>query len=345
MSQPERRKIGASDLYVPVMGTGIASWGDKRLGYGKSHTSEDIMEAYRTCLDAGLNFFDTAEMYGKGESERLLGECRRKDGRPIIIATKYAPHTLLTPNSKHAAPRNLRVELDQSLQRLGVEWIDLYQLHVPPAQNRLDEYIDVLAEVVRAGKVQAIGVCNFTAELMRHVHNRLADHGIPLASTMVGYNLLRRYPETNGVLAACRELDVALIAFAPLAEGILTGKYRHGAASIPAIYRILFYIEQLDFLKERGHSTALLKRVFSKPRNLQLKKMEPLFVVLEEIATTHKKTIGQVALNWLVTSDPRVIPIPGAKNVRHVRENVGAIGWSLTNDEFVRISQAEMATR
>src|SRR5258708_4716844 len=90
--QMDQRKLGASNIPVPALGVGIWSWGDKTMwGYGKSYTRDDIMEAYRTCLDAGLNFFDTAEVYGEGESERLLGECRRQDGRPIVIATKFMP--------------------------------------------------------------------------------------------------------------------------------------------------------------------------------------------------------------------------------------------------------------
>ena len=344
MKNNSLKTLGKSDIQVPSMGIGTASWGDKKLGYGKAYSFDDIMQAYTACLDAGLNFFDTAEMYGKGESERLIGECRRKDGRQIIVSSKFAPHTMLTPSRKRSSPQALLTELDKSLQRLGVEYIDLYQLHLPPAQNKLNVYLDVLAEAVHANKIKAVGVCNFTASLLRQAYERLAEHGIPLASTMVGYNLLRRFPETNGVLDACRELDVALIAYAPLAEGILTGKYRNGNKSIPEAYWILIYLEQLDFLKERGTSVPIMKKLFSKPRNLKINKLEKVFIVLEEIAKAHKKTIAQVAINWLMTSDSRVIPIPGAKNLKQASENIGALGWNLTKEEYFRISEAEIAT-
>lgn len=339
------RKLGASDLVVPSLGIGTGSWGEKILGYGKRYTREDITQAYRACLDAGLNYFDTAEGYGKGESERLLGECRRQDGRPIITATKFAPPTLFAPSFSRSSPRALLEALDGSLKRLGVERIDLYQLHYPPAAKKIDAFVDVLVEAVRAGKVRAVGVCNFNAPLMRQAHASLARHGIPLASNQVGYSLLKRYPETNGVLDACRELDVALIAYMPLSEGILSGKYRTGAVRYPGSFSWFFRLSQLDPFKETGGSTPVRRRLFSRPRVLQREKLETLFVVLDEIAQAHGKTMAQVALNWLVTGDPRVIPIPGAKNERQARENAGALGWSLTKEEHARVSQAEIASR
>jgi aryl-alcohol dehydrogenase-like predicted oxidoreductase len=344
VNRPELKKLGASGVFVPTMGIGTMSRGVKGTGYGKSFTFNDILQTYQTCLDNGLNFFDTAPVYGRGESERLLGECYKKDGRPIVISTKFAPNSLLLPSLKRLSPQSLFGELDNSLQRLGVDCIDIYQLHTPPARNKLDSYIDVLAEAVHRGKIKSVGLCNFTESLMRQAHKRLAHYGLPLASMMVGYNILRRYPENNGVLQACRELDVSLLAYAPLAEGVLTGKYRAGAKSLPIVARLLFYIEQLDFYKER-EKAPLLRRLFSRPRNLKLKKMEPIFMVLEEIANDHDRTIAQVAINWIMTTDPKVIPVVGAKRVRQAQENIGALNWTLTKDEYSRISQAEIATR
>ncbi|QBD76017.1 aldo/keto reductase [Ktedonosporobacter rubrisoli] len=343
MMTTEQRQLGTSQVAVPPLGIGLASWGTKQSSYG-STAREDLRQTYRACLDAGLTFFDTAPMYGDGESERLLGEFRRRDGRPITISSKFAPPSLFTPSFTRASPRaRLLKALDSSLLRLGVECIDLYQLHLPPAESLLDSYMDALAEAVKMGKVRAVGLCNFRTSLMRQAQARLASHGISLASTMVGYNVLRRYPETNGVLDACRKLQMTLIAYAPLAEGILTGKYRAGTVPIPGAYRLLFYLEQLDFLKERGESRPLLRRVFSTPLPLKQKQLEPLFVVLEEIAQFHGKIIAQVALNWLMSAETLVIPIPGAKNIRQARENAGALGWRLTDAERTCINQAEHA--
>ena len=235
--------------------------------------------------------------------------------------------------------------MDGSLQRLGVERIDLYQIHYPTAPRSVDALMDVLAEAVRSGKVLACGVSNYGASLLRRAHPRLSGHGIVLASNQVHYSVLHRYPETNGLLATCRELDISLIAYCPLEQGILTGKHRGGVSTITGPQPIFWQLLQLDPFGEARDSTPFLRRLFAKPRQLQRERLEPLFVALEEVAHTRGKTIAQVALNWLLAVDPRVIPIPGAKNVRQACENAGALGWQLTQEEQARVSQAEAASR
>ncbi|GHO93675.1 hypothetical protein KSF_037230 [Reticulibacter mediterranei] len=346
MIEVSQRKLGASELVVPALGIGVWSWGDKRFwDYGRTHTRDDIAQTYRTCLDAGLTFFDTAEMYGDGESERLLGECHREDGRPITIASKFAPP--LTPVSlKRASARSLLKALDQSLERLGIECIDLYQIHFPSPLLKVDALMDVLAEAVQAGKVRAVGVSNYSAAMMRQAHARLARYNIPLASNQIHYSLLHRYPETNGVLDACRELEVALIAYSPLEQGVLSGKYRFGRASLPASRRLLASMGmRIDPFGDTKGVLPVSRRLLDGPRTLRPEKLEPLFVVLEQIALTNGKTTAQVALNWLIHQDAHIIPIPGAKNVRQASENAGALGWHLTEEEQDKISKAEVATR
>jgi len=315
MLQLDQRQLGASGIVVPPMGVGVWSWGDRRFwGYGKDYTRDDIAQAYKACLDAGLYFFDTAEMYGSGESERILGKCAREDGRPVIIASKFAP----LPNRLSA--RSLFKALDASLERLNVQTIDLYQIHWPYTLIGVDALMDALAEAVRSGKVRAVGVSNYGADLMRRAHARLARYDIPLASNQVHYRLLYRKPEKNGVLDACRELNVALIAYSPLEQGLLTGKYRVVAG------------QSISVTGPRRFTRAF--------RTSQRRKLEPLLGTMENIAKAHSKTIGQVALNWLLSKDECVIPIPGAKNVRQATENAGAIGWRLTSEEFKQIELA-----
>ena len=315
MLQLDQRQLGASGIVVPPMGVGVWSWGDRRFwGYGKDYTRDDIAQAYKACLDAGLYFFDTAEMYGSGESERILGKCAREDGRPVIIASKFAP----LPNRLSA--RSLFKALDASLERLNVQTIDLYQIHWPYTLIGVDALMDALAEAVRSGKVRAVGVSNYGADLMRRAHARLARYDIPLASNQVHYSLLYRKPEKNGVLDACRELNVALIAYSPLEQGLLTGKYRVVAG------------QSISVTGPRRFTRAF--------RTSQRSKLEPLLGTMENIAKAHSKTIGQVALNWLLSKDECVIPIPGAKNVRQATENAGAIGWRLTSEEFKQIELA-----
>lgn len=309
----DQRQLGASGIIVPSLGIGTWSWGDTRFwGYGQSYTRDDISQVYRLCLNNGLNFFDTAEIYGSGESERLLAECRRQDNRPVIVASKFAP---LPPRfSAHT----LLDALDASLERLGVEQIDLYQIHFPNPLFKINALMDALAEAVRAGKVHAVGVSNYNAQQLREAHARLARHDIPLASNQVRYSLLHRNPETNGVLDTCRELNIALIAYSPLEQGLLTGKYRSGEIPLPAFPR--------NLLRAYRHSN--------------LEKIESLFQVMEAVAQAHSKSIGQVALNWLLAKDELIIPIPGAKTPRQVKENIGAIGWRMSTAEHTYIAQA-----
>ena len=342
----DQRKLGASGLIVPALGVGIWSWGDKNFwGYGQSYTRDDVFQAYGSCLDIGLNFFDTAEIYGSGESERLLGECCKQDERPIVIASKFAP-PLTRFSRKRTSARSLLDALDQSLQRLSVEQIDLYQIHWPSPVLKVDALMDVLAEAVQAGKIRAVGVSNYSAALMRQAHVRLARYGIPLASNQVHYSLLHRFPETNGVLDTCRELDVALIAYSPLEQGILSGKFRAGTGSMPFARRLLGSIgPKLDPMGDSKGSVPTLRRLLYGTRDMRPQRLEPLFIVLEEIAQAHEKTIAQVALNWLISKDEHIIPIPGAKNVRQANENAGALAWRLTEEDHSRISQMEVATR
>ena len=341
MQVNNQRTLGASGLVVPTMGVGIWSWGDKNFwGYGQSFTRDDVLQAYHACLDNGLNFFDTAEIYGDGESERLLGECRKQDERSIVIASKFAP-PFTRFSRKRTSARSLLDALDDSLQRLGVEQIDLYQIHWASPVLKMDALMDVLAEAVQANKIRAVGVSNYGADLMREAHARLARYNIPLASNQVHYSLLHRFPETNGVLDTCRELNVALIAYAPLEQGILSGKFRTGGSR--SLGRHLY--PRLDLYGQTKGSVSTFRRLLYGARNMRPQKLEPLFSVLEEIAQAHGKTIAQVALNWLISKDTCVIPIPGAKNVRQVNENAGALGWRLTEEEQARISQIEVATR
>lgn len=147
MLQLDQRQLGMSGMVVPSLGVGVWSWGDRGFwGYGRTHTRDDITQAYKTCLDAGLNFFDTAEIYGGGASERILGECIREGGRPVIIASKFAPLP-----TRFSADTLLRA-LDASLERLGVQTIDLYQIHFPYTLINFNKLMDALAKAVRSGK-------------------------------------------------------------------------------------------------------------------------------------------------------------------------------------------------
>jgi len=286
-------------------------------------------------------------VYGRGESEHLIGRFHKRDGRPIFIATKFENFALFAPpvHRSKAKAKTILTELDASLKRLSVEQIDLYQLHYPVTANAIDDYAEVLASIVKMGKVRAVGVSNFNASLMRAMHSGLAKHGIPLASNQVPFNVFNRLMMDNGVLDACRELNIALIAYHPLAQGILTGKFRNGQTQptrgVKLSFRgldALFGQWQMDAIHNKGAKRGLIRRLFTKPPILG--NLEPLFQAMDAVARRHQCSYVQVALNWLLATDPRVIPIPGAKNPRQLSQNLAALGWQMTVEERESINLA-----
>jgi aryl-alcohol dehydrogenase-like predicted oxidoreductase len=217
--------LGKTDLRVPRMGLGAMVWGQPKgmarwtpaqLAYGPSHGTAEEEEALKVSLDAGVNLVDTAAMYSNGAAERRVGELAH--GKDVLIATKFPP----SPFSREDAfPKALQ----DSLARLQRTSIDLYQHHFPSNRISIPKLMNLMADAVEAGKVKAVGVSNYSAEQMRLAHAELAKRGVPLASNQVQYSLLYRKPEVDGVLDACRELGITLIAYSPLAQGALTGKY------------------------------------------------------------------------------------------------------------------------
>ena len=344
VSAIEQRRLGASGIEVAALGLGTQQWGDKRWGYGKSYTRDDHEATYKTLLDAGVNLFDTSENYGGGVAEQLIGEFHRLDGRPIFVATKFTPAKIYDASTRLSA-KSMMSTLDGSLKRLGVRAVDLYQLHYPPARRRLGSYLDALAETVKVGKARAVGVSNFNVELLRYAYEYLANRGIALASNQIQYSILCRHPEGDGMLAACEELDIALISILPLGEGVLTGKYRVGGLPYPSRVRAILTVTNLDLFHQDENAKSIVKRFLRKPYELQREALEPLFELLEDIAKGHNATIAQVALNWLRASNPPVIPIPGAKYATQARDNASALRWNLSAGEFERISEREAAIR
>ncbi len=308
----ERRRLGASGITVSALGVGTWSWGDAPFwAYGGMPDRAEIAAAFRASLDAGVTFFDTAELYGGGGAERLLGALARGAARPVVIASKF------TPFPHRLSARTLHGALDRTLARLDVPTLDLYLVHWPYTVLRTAALMDAMAAAVRDGKVRAVGVSNFGSARMRRAHDRLARHGIPLAANEVRYNVLARQPETNGVLAACRELDVALIAHSPLVHGLIAGGGESARVAGPRRYLPAY-------------------------RGERLRAIHAMATTLREIARARERTAAQVALNWLLCRDDRIIPIPGAKRAAHARANAGALGWRLTAEEMAMIDRASL---
>jgi aryl-alcohol dehydrogenase-like predicted oxidoreductase len=299
------RLLGGSRITVSPLGVGTNRWTQ-----GKN--DEAVFEVFASVVETGVNFFDTAEVYSIGKSERLLGACLHRDHRPVVIGSKFAP--LPTRVTR----RQFMNALDASLERLGVETIDLYYIHFPYTLLSIEKLMDLMAEAVEAGKIRAVGVSNFNAKQMRRAATRLARYHIPLAANQVRYSLVHRQPEENGVLDACRELNVALVAYRPLERGRLKSNMvlRAPSSGSPS-------------------STADRGKAASKERILQ--------ETLRAIAQQRRKSVSQVALNWLLRRDEHVIPIPGTTNPRHALENADTLSWELSPDEFATIDQASSA--
>lgn len=305
----DRVLLGASEIAISPLGIGTWAWGDSWMwGFGKGgHTTEDIRLAFDATLAAGVNFFDTAEVYGLGKSERFLGEFVRESGQPVIIATKCFPFPWRW--GKEALFRALR----HSLARLGMAQVDLYQMHFPFPPTPIETWMGAMSSAVEAGLIRTVGISNYDMKQTGRAHSALNKRGIALASNQVHYSLLHRDPEFNGVLQTCHDLKITLIAYSPLEQGILTGKYT--PENPPA-----------------GMRNRLYNRTY-------LENVQPLLALMRAIGESHGgKTPAQVALNWTICKG--AVPIPGAKNARQAESNAGALGWRLSADETAALDEA-----
>lgn len=316
----ETRPLGRTGLRVPRLGVGTMTWGaptglsrytPAKLAYGGTEGADREAGAFEASMAAGATLFDTAAMYSNGASEQRLGELAA--GTEALVATKFPP-------GLRASAGDLPAALAASLARLNRSTIDLYQHHFPSRGVDIPALMGFMADAVEAGKVRAVGVSNYSADQLRVAHAALAERGIPLASNQVQYSLLHRRPETDGVLAACRELGVTLIAYQPLASGALTGKYLAGG-------------------RPRG-LRPLMPNFRSKGRQA----VAPVVALLTEIGRRHGQDATQVALRWLIEQDG-VLPIPGAKDATQAAANARALTFILSPDELQAIDRATRAWR
>lgn len=294
-------------LHAVEMGLGAWQWGDRLIWqYGQKYNDEDCRAAFQVSLEQGIRFIDTAEVYGGGRSERLLGKFIKESDQPVLVATKYFPFPWrLTKNSLISA-------LKRSLERIGVESIDLYQIHRPFSLLPVDTLMGAMTEAVHQGLTRTVGVSNYEEIPMLRAYSALARKDIPLAANQLTYSLLNRGIEKNGLMARCRELGIRVIAYSPIEKGMLTGKYSTENPP-PGV---------------RGQRYAAL-----------LPKIGPLLKTMTEIGQEHGgKSKAQVALNWCICKG--VLPIPGAKNARQAEENAGALGWKLSEEEVAKLDDA-----
>ncbi len=308
-SQLDLISLGKTDLRVTPLGLGIWQWGDTMMwGYGKQYGDADLKPVFEATLAAGINFIDTAETYGRGRSERVVGQFMRESNTRdrVVLATKFAPLPW------RLSPGRLLHALRESLNRLGLSQVDLYQIHWPYTLVSIETWMSAMADAVEAGLARAVGVSNFNPSQTVRAHAALARRGLPLASNQIEYSLLERAPETSGLVKVCRDLGVTIIAYSPIGKGALTGKYTPD--NVP------------PGLRGRRYSRSYLAGI------------QPLINMLRESGRAHGgRTPAQVSLNWLMCKG--AVPIPGAKNLRQAQENFGALGWRLTDEEVARLDE------
>jgi aryl-alcohol dehydrogenase-like predicted oxidoreductase len=319
----DKRRLGATDIEVTPIGLGCwqFSQGATMIGRTWDTISQDtITSVVEAAMKGGVNWFDTAEAYGKGRSEQTLSAAlSRLSVKPgsVVLATKWFPFFRWS--------RSIAATIDAMIARLGQYPIDLYQIHQPASFSPIPAQMREMAKLLRAGKIGSIGVSNFSARQMEQAHAVLAEEKIVLASNQVRFSLLDRNIEKTGVLDAARRLGITIIAYSPLAQGVLTGRFHDDPASI--------------------HKVSLMRRMIASLNPARLARTAPLIDELRLVARAHGVTAGQVALNWAVSfHGAAVVAITGATKPAQAEQSAGAMGIRLSEMELARIDELSRST-
>lgn len=299
----KKRKLGNSNLLVSEMGLGcmgMSEW------YGPTNDSESVATIH-TALELGLNFFDTADVYGNGHNETLVGAALEKNRQEVVVATKFG--FLPSEAGLNGRPEYVRQACDASLARLGTDYIDLYYLHRIDPQVPLTETVGAMADLVAAGKVRYLGLSEVSAASLK-----LAASVHPITALQSEYSVWVRDIE-GGVLAACRDLNVAMVPYCPLGRGFLTGHLNSAEQFGENDYR-------KDIPLFQGDNFAA---------NLDIVR------VLEQVAASKHCQTSQVALAWLSAQGPDIFPIPGTKRRTWLKENIASLEVQLSAAELNRI--------
>jgi aryl-alcohol dehydrogenase-like predicted oxidoreductase len=309
------RPLGKTDIRVTPIGLGVMelAGGGGLIGRMFPIIPQGEKNAIiKAALDGGINWFDTAEMYGAGVSEQSLATGLKAAGKAdeeVVIATKWQPFL--------RTARNIPRTIDDRLRFLDGYSIGNYMVHQPYSFSSPEAEMNAMADLVEKGKIRSVGVSNFNSERMRRAHAALEKRGFPLAVNQMRYSLLNREIEKNGVLQTARELGVTITAYTPIARGLLSGKYHKH----PEL------LEKMPGWRKRAMA-----------RNIE--HTRSLIDAMEEIAVRYEATIAQVALNWVIHfNGDIVVTIPGATRVAQAEENAGAMKFRLTGEEMARLDE------
>jgi aryl-alcohol dehydrogenase-like predicted oxidoreductase len=311
------RPLGRTDIMVTPIGLGCWQFSKQNNMAGKFWpTLEDSMieKIVSLSLEGGINWFDTAEIYGGGVSERALSKALKAAGKKpgeAIVATKWWPVFRFASN--------INKTINKRISALDPYPIDLYQVHQPWGFSGENSEMEAMAELFKMKLIRSVGVSNFNAKKMENSWKMLQKSGIPLASNQVRYSLLDRRIESNGVMDHAKKLGITIIAYSPLAQGLVTGKFH----------------DNPELLKNIG-----FRRYSSQFKPEGLKKSRPVITLVKELAQKYNVTPSQVALNWLIQyNGDTVVAIPGATKEIHVKENCGAMSFSLSDEDMVRLDK------
>jgi aryl-alcohol dehydrogenase-like predicted oxidoreductase len=315
-NSPILRTLGKTNIPITAIGLGTMEFsggGRGMIGSAFPKLGQDQKNAIVTAaLEGGINWFDTAELYGGGFSEATLASALKSAGKgdqDVIVATKWWPILRTARNIARTIPDRIRC--------LDGYTIGLLMIHQPFSFSSVEAEMAVMADLVEAGKIRSVGVSNFNAQQMRRAYQALRARGLSLAANQVLYSLLDRTIEKNGILDTAKELGVTIIAYTPLASGLLTGKFHQQPELIQA---------KSWFLR------ANLRRGLDRSRLL--------VAALAELGGKYQVSAAQVALNWVIHGHGEtIVAIPGATKVSHAQESAGAMRFRLSADEIAQLNE------
>lgn len=302
----KKRFLGKSGLEVSAVGYGCMGLSH---GYGKTPDHEEGIRLIRKAYEMGCTFFDTAEVYGAGHNELLLGEAIKPFRDKIVLATKL--HFVSSEGDTEAV---IRKHLEGSMKRLGTDYIDLYYQHRIMEEEKIEEVAQVMGKLIKEGKIGGWGQSQATADQIRRAHAVA-----PLAAVQSEYSMMERMFERE-VIPTCRELGIGFVAFSPMASGFLSGKYNNSST----------------------YQGDDVRRVITRFSKENVEANQPLLDLLNKFAKTKNATPAQISLAWMLHKEDFIVPIPGMRRDERIKENLGAADVELTADEFKQI-EAELS--